>query len=127
MNNNQFLKLLNESNNTFNNLTGIQNLNESEKNLEKKIFSEMLNHLKNNKFNLKEYGTPLTLLSTELTFLLESKFNNLNDEYGFVLLNNFIDSNKLFITKFILSICNEKDIPKKILNEILDLTLDIEV
>ena len=27
------------------------------------------------------------------------KFNNLNDEYGFVLLNNFIDSNKLFITK----------------------------
>ena len=127
MNNKQFLKLLNESNNTFNNLTGIQNLNESENNLDKKIFSELLNHLKNNKFNLKEYGTPLTLLSTELTFLIESKFNNLNDEYGFVLLNNFIDSNKLFIIKFILSLCNEKDIPKKILNEILDLTLDIEV
>lgn len=127
MNNKQFLKLLNESNNSFNNLTGIQNLNESENNLDKKIFSEFLNHLKNNKFNLKEYGTPLTLLSTELTFLIESKFNNLNDEYGFVLLNNFIDSNKLFIIKFILSLCNEKDIPKKILNEILDLTLDIEV
>lgn len=30
MNNNQFLKLLNESNNTFNNLTGIRKLNESE-------------------------------------------------------------------------------------------------
>ena len=30
MNNKQFLQLLNESNNTFNNLTGIQKLNESE-------------------------------------------------------------------------------------------------
>ena len=43
MNNKQFLKLLNESNNTFNNLTGIQNLNESEKllfkdNLDNKLY-----------------------------------------------------------------------------------------
>ena len=122
MNNKQFLKLLNESNNTFNNLTSIQNLNESENNLEKKLFSEMLNHLKNNKFNLKEYGTPLTLLLTELTVI-----SNLNYEDNFKLTNKFIDNNKLFIIKFILSICNEKDISKEILNEILDLTLDIEV
>lgn len=40
MNNKQFLKLLNESNNTFNNLTGIQNLNESEKKFRKKYFSK---------------------------------------------------------------------------------------
>lgn len=127
MNNKQFLKLLNESNNTFNNLTGIQNLNESENNLEKKLFSEMLNHLKNNKFNLKEYGTPLSLLSTELMVISESKFSNLNYEDNFKLINKFIDNNKLFIIKFILSICNEKDISKEILNEILDLTLNIEV
>lgn len=75
----------------------------------------MLNHLKNNKFNLKAHGTPLTLLSTELTFLrLNQNLIILNDEYGFVLLNNFIDSNKLFITKFILSICNEKIYQKNI-------------
>ena len=122
MNNKQFLKLLNESSNTFNNLTGIQNLNESENNLEKKLFSEMLNHLKNNKFNLKEYGTPLTLLLTELTVI-----SNLNYEDNFKLTNKFIDNNKLFIIKFILSLCNEKDITKGILNEILNLTLDIEV
>ena len=122
MNNKQFLKLLNESSNTFNNLTGIQNLNESENNLEKKLFSEMLNHLKNNKFNLKEYGTPLTLLSTELMVI-----SNLNYEDNFKLTNKFIDNNKLFIIKFILSLCNEKDITKGILNDILNLTLDIEV
>ena len=122
MNNKQFLKLLNESNNTFNNLTGIQKLNESENNLNKKIFSEFLNHLKNNKFNLKEYGTPLTLLLTELTVI-----SNLNYEDNFKLTNKFIDNNKLFIIKFILSLCNEKDMTKGILNDILDLTLDIEV